>query len=235
MDKDVGESRFYGSAPFKAGEVDAEALKRALRERRPVDAVVLRFVPLGAGGLDAVPADAMVAALNKAVESDFYLHVLPGALDLSQPIARLLKLAHESRDRADAFDPELVCTLNRALIHAVYAAATTRSRRHERFSVPESLETAVTLRSIDPAGADVHDGTLLNISAGGMALLLPVSLPNETYWALRLTVADCAELETLVQIRHSLQKNDGVLHGFQFVSIAEYVNERVAQAKKSRP
>lgn len=229
MSDDIKELRDYGSAPFLPGDIDVTALQNTLKNKRKIDAHLISHLEKhqSTPGTSAITEDEAVRAFNALIDSDFYKYVDGDFLRLRPEIRRLLPLAVETGAKGQEIDRDIIRTLNRALIHAVYPEETIRCRQFERFTLPELMKMSVTISPLSPSSAEPVEGKLLNISLGGMALLLPVKLPELTYWALRIGLGDHSEVETLVQIRHSIPQQDQFVHGFQFVSIPSFLGERV--------
>lgn len=232
MNEDIKDTRNYGSAPFKPGDIDVDVLRRTLRAKRKLDTLLLSFIRLSDAGVTSITEDEAVRAFNQLIDSDFYTKVDGDFLRLRPEIRQLLTLAHHAREQGQPVAKEILQTLNRALIHAVYAEETVKSRQFERFAVPEMLRMTVTVSPLSSAFEKTYEGKLLNISAGGMALLLPEKLPELTCWALRISLMDHSEIETLVQIRHSVPQQNQFAHGLQFVSIPSYLGEQVENLAK---
>lgn len=225
--ENITELRDTRAIPFQASDVDIDALRQTLRKKRKIDELFLSHIYLREEGVTSITAEEAAQAFNALLGSDFYLHVSGDFLRLRPEIRRLLALALEAHSKGHPVEAEIIHTLNRALIHAVYSEETVKSRQYERFMVPEMLKMTVSICPLSPTTGETHEGKLLNVSAGGMALLLPKKLPELTYWALRIAFADHSEIETVVQIRHSMPQKDQFIHGFQFVDIPSYLGGQV--------
>ncbi len=227
MADDHKDLRDYGSAPFKPGDIDVEILRRTLRNNRKIDLLMLSHIRLTDAGVNAITEDDAVRAFNAMINSDFYLHIDSDFMRLRPEIRKLHVLARQSHEQKQEVPAEIIHTLNRALLHAAYPEETVKTRQYERFTLPEMLRMTVTVSPLLPPLDKSYGGKLLNISAGGMALLLPEKLPELTYWVLRISLADHSEIETLVQIRHSVPQQNQFTHGLQFVSIPSFLGEQV--------
>lgn len=223
----ISKLRDAHTVPFQPSDFDMDALIATLRKKRKIDNLLLSFIQLREEGVTSLTATEAANAFNSLAKSDFYLQVNGDLLRLRPEIRRLLDLAHEAHAKKQPVDPAILQTLNRALIHAVYPSETIKSRQYERYIVPEMVKMAVSLSPLSPAQGETHEGKLLNVSMGGMALLLPKRLPDMTYWALRISIANQSEIETVVQIRHSMPQKDMFVHGIQFVDIPSYLGTQV--------
>lgn len=72
-------------------------------------------------------------------------------------------------------------------------------------------------------------GKLIDLSAGGMSLLIPQIIPLGTKLRLKLVFPDQTKLECDAEVRHMLPRDRSFLHGLQFDGLAADVSERIGK------
>jgi len=233
MEKESSRQRHFGSESFVPGDINLKELKKLLAFKREVDGLFLKALTRPQVQLSQLTELEVVDAFNAILDiPDYYQSVQTDHLDLLPEIQKLLKLTRELQSQEQKPEKKLLRTLNKALLHAIYPNVLIRSRQHHRFSSPDLLKTKVTLSPLPPLQGPSLEGKLIDISAGGMALLMHQSIPNGTFLALKAQFTDQAEVETVVQIRHSIKKGKEYLCGFQFVSIPSYISDKLDQLAK---
>lgn len=226
-------NRKSDSSLFEDGDVDVAVLKNTLNNRRAIDSVLLEKLNIAPERIRDLNQKQAIEAFNMALDSPkLILKVDVEFLTLSPEIRRLIKLARLSMENKEHVDIQLIRTINRALLQSLYPNELIKTRKYQRFSSPEMANAQVNLKTIPPAVEKSYEGRLLNISAGGMALLMDQKLEPGVFLALNLRFMDGSEIETLVQIRHAVPKEKEFIHGFQFISIPSFISEKMATIAK---
>lgn len=98
--------------------------------------------------------------------------------------------------------------------------ASRERRKHKRFSATAFLNRPVHLRPLPPLFSEDLKGRLIDLSAGGMAIVINQSLPVDSMLDLNLRFPDGSELNALVQVRHVMVRDPKhILHGIEFVAV----------------
>jgi hypothetical protein len=100
-------------------------------------------------------------------------------------------------------------------------------RRHKRFSATAFLNRGVYLTPLPPYFGHPVKGKLIDLSAGGMAILIDEIIPQGTNLSITATFPDGFKIECFIQIRHALPKNGKFLHGIEFLNLPVSVSEKI--------
>jgi c-di-GMP-binding flagellar brake protein YcgR len=100
-------------------------------------------------------------------------------------------------------------------------------RKHARFSATAFLNRPVLMMPMPPYIGKQIRGKLIDLSAGGLALLIPQIIPLGTKLHMKLTFPDQTLLACNAEIRHMLPRERNYLHGLQFEGVASDVAERI--------
>src|SRR5690349_20851920 len=92
-------------------------------------------------------------------------------------------------------------------------------RKHKRFSATAFLNRPITLVPIKPYIGRPIKGKLIDLSAGGMAMLIGQIIPQGTRLTLSLTFPDHSTLKTEIEIVHTMPRDRNYIHGVQFLSL----------------
>jgi len=92
-------------------------------------------------------------------------------------------------------------------------------RKHHRFSATAFLNRPVTLTPIPPFIGKPVKGRLIDLSAGGLALLIGQIIPQETKLKLTLTFPDHSRLEAVTEVKHMVPRERHYLIGLEFLTI----------------
>ncbi len=100
-------------------------------------------------------------------------------------------------------------------------------RRHTRFSTTAFLNRPVLLTPLAPYIEKNVRGKLIDLSAGGLSLLLPQLIPLGTKLRIKLTFPDQTRVECDAEIRHMLPRERNYLHGLQFENLDPAMASRI--------
>lgn len=100
-------------------------------------------------------------------------------------------------------------------------------RQHQRFSATAFLNTPVHMTPLLPYWGDPCDGLLLDLSAGGVSILIDQMIPQGTNLNMELVFPDKSLLKTVIEVNHVLARGDKYLHGIQFLVIEPEMVERI--------
>jgi hypothetical protein len=100
-------------------------------------------------------------------------------------------------------------------------------RKHTRFSATAFLNRPVALTPMPPYIGKNIRGKLIDLSAGGLALLIPQIIPLGTKIHIKLTFPDQTLLECDGDIRHMSPRDRNYLHGLQFDAVDADIAARI--------
>ncbi len=100
-------------------------------------------------------------------------------------------------------------------------------RRHKRFSATAFLNMPVYLEPLPPYFGKSLKGKLIDLSAGGMAILIEEFIPPQARLNLALTFPDKSMLESIVEIKHAVPKDKQYLIGIEFLTVPLSVQQRI--------
>ncbi len=92
-------------------------------------------------------------------------------------------------------------------------------RKHPRLSATAFLNRPITLVPIKPFVGRAIKGKLIDLSAGGMAMLISQIIPQGTKLQLTVTFPDRSILKTDIEIVHVMPRDRHYVHGVQFLSL----------------
>ncbi|MCG3205483.1 MAG: hypothetical protein KCHDKBKB_02204 [Elusimicrobia bacterium] len=92
-------------------------------------------------------------------------------------------------------------------------------RKYKRFSATAFLNRPVTLTPVPPFFGKPIKGKLIDLSAGGLSMLIHQIIPQGTHLQLTLVFPDQTRLECETQVKHMLPRDRNYLHGFEFLNI----------------
>ena len=105
-------------------------------------------------------------------------------------------------------------------------------RKYMRFSASTFINAEVCLVPIRPLLGDPASGVLVDLSAGGMGVLLHELIPRNIFLKLMLTFSDHSKIESIVKVRYVKWKSPWYFHGFEFLNPAPEVIERIDSMAK---
>lgn len=102
-------------------------------------------------------------------------------------------------------------------------------RKHTRFTDRVLAGARVTLLPVAPLFGEPASGYLIDLSAGGMALLMSDLIPRKLLLKMKMTLPDGYLIESVITVRHiSRQKqHSDYLHGIEFLNPAPDMVERI--------
>jgi hypothetical protein len=100
-------------------------------------------------------------------------------------------------------------------------------RRHKRFSATAFLNRPILLLPLPPYFGHAVKGKLIDLSAGGMAILIDEMIPMGTNLSLMATFPDGFKIECAVQVKHQIPREEKYIHGFEFLNLAPVTMEKI--------
>lgn len=100
-------------------------------------------------------------------------------------------------------------------------------RKHQRFSATAFLNRQVIVTPIPPYIGTPIKGKLIDLSAGGMAVLIGQIIPQGTRLQLKLTFPDHTILKSDTQVKHTIPRARSYLHGLEFLTLDALTAERI--------
>jgi len=89
-------------------------------------------------------------------------------------------------------------------------------RKYKRFAATAFLNRPVALTPLAPFIGKPIRGKLIDLSAGGLSILIQQMIPLGTKLNLKLSFPDQSVLQCEAEIRHMVPKDKFYLHGLQF-------------------
>jgi len=102
-------------------------------------------------------------------------------------------------------------------------------RRYPRFKSSAFLGVPVQVKPLPPFFGNPTKGQLVDLSAGGMAVLIEEMIPKDTKLQLELTFPDHSVLESKVRICYAVGKEGGFLIGLEFKEIPDFMREKISR------
>jgi hypothetical protein len=100
-------------------------------------------------------------------------------------------------------------------------------RKHKRFSATAFLNKTVHLTPLPPYFGHAVKGKLIDLSAGGMAILINELVPQETFLNLTITFPDRSAVDSIVKVKRVFPKGRAFLHGLEFLTLSPAMVERI--------
>jgi hypothetical protein len=94
-------------------------------------------------------------------------------------------------------------------------------RKFERFRSTAFLGTPLTLKPLPPLFREPIEGQVIDLSGGGMAILISESLPASTTMQMELIFPNKVTLGCLVVVRRTSGCTGGYLTGIEFLDMPE--------------
>ena len=106
---------------------------------------------------------------------------------------------------------------------------TENRRKYARFSDRSLAGTAVRLTPLPPLFGENASGCLIDLSAGGMGIIIPDLIPKNVFLRMSMTLPDGFILESAVKVRRIVKQGEGhdYLHGVEFLSPSPEMIERI--------
>ena len=102
-------------------------------------------------------------------------------------------------------------------------------RRHQRFSSVSFSAAEVCLLPCPPLYGEPAGGFLVDLSAGGVGLLLTELIPRDVLLRMTIRLPDDFVISSVVTVRHVKIQGTGFLHGIEFLNPAPEMVQRVDQ------
>jgi hypothetical protein len=100
-------------------------------------------------------------------------------------------------------------------------------RRYKRFTATAFLRMPVNLMPVPPFFGRPVKGRLIDLSAGGMALLLDEVIPLNTRLQVTIRFPDQNVVDATAQVRRIVPKDNKYLMGLEFQFISEEMCQRI--------
>lgn len=93
-------------------------------------------------------------------------------------------------------------------------------RKHTRFSDRILAGSHVTLFPVAPLYGEPANGHLVDLSAGGMAFLMPDIIPRNVLLKMNMTLADGYLIDSVITVKHVMKQghHNDFLHGIEFLN-----------------
>ena len=101
-------------------------------------------------------------------------------------------------------------------------------RKHKRFSATAFLNLPVVLSPLPPYFDHAVKGKLIDLSAGGICLVMNELIPQGTFFNLNLKFPDHTILQTIVNAKHVMPRGKNFMHGFEFVTLSPLIAEKIS-------
>ncbi len=103
----------------------------------------------------------------------------------------------------------------------------TERRRYKRFTATAFLRMPVHLQPVPPFFGRAVKGRLIDLSAGGMALVIDEVIPLNTMLKLTITFPNHNKVEVISQVRRVVPKDNKYLLGIEFQTISDEAAQRI--------
>jgi c-di-GMP-binding flagellar brake protein YcgR len=102
-------------------------------------------------------------------------------------------------------------------------------RKHPRFGGRLLAGAQVSVEPCAPLYGEAMRGSLVDLSAGGMAILLSDLIPKKVLLKMKMTLSNGFQLETVITVRHIAQQyhQKSFLHGVEFLNPNPEMVERI--------
>ncbi len=93
-------------------------------------------------------------------------------------------------------------------------------RKYRRFTDRSLAGVQIKITPCPPLYGEPASGILIDLSAGGMAIIMPDILPRNVFLKLKLVLPTGFLIESVVKVKHVLREGDNgdFLHGFEFLN-----------------
>ncbi len=104
---------------------------------------------------------------------------------------------------------------------------TEERRKYKRFSAVSFAKAQIKLLPCPPLFGDPATGYLVDLSAGGMGLMLPDLIPRKIFLKMTLALPGAAAIKSVVSVRHVVKRGAYFLHGFEFLNPSPEVTDQI--------
>lgn len=107
-------------------------------------------------------------------------------------------------------------------------------RKHPRFSDRILAGAQVQMLPCPPLFGEPASGYLVDLSAGGMAILIPGLIPKKVFLRMKMILPDGFLLESIVTVRRVIQqgRSNDFLHGIEFLNPSPEMIEHIEEIAK---
>lgn len=115
------------------------------------------------------------------------------------------------------------------LIPAMTTTTQEEKRKHPRFSDRILAGATVNLAPVAPFYGEVASGYLVDLSAGGMGLVLSDLIPKNVFLQMTMTLPDGFKINSVVTVRRIVKQggHSDFLHGIEFLNPAPEMVARI--------
>jgi PilZ domain len=104
--------------------------------------------------------------------------------------------------------------------------ATLNKRKYKRFSATAFLNKPVNLQPLPPFFGDPIKGHMIDLSAGGMAILMNEIIPQKTKLSIGITFPNQTPLQCKAEVKRVVPRGKKYLIGFEFLNLpTEWVDK----------
>jgi c-di-GMP-binding flagellar brake protein YcgR len=107
------------------------------------------------------------------------------------------------------------------------SVVTTERRRYKRFTATAFLKMPVLLSPVPPFFGKPIKGKMIDLSAGGLALLIDEVIPLNTKLNMKLSFPNNVAVNATVQVRRLVPRENKYLMGMEFIVISEESKEMI--------
>ncbi len=104
---------------------------------------------------------------------------------------------------------------------------TIERRKHKRFSATAFLKMPVRLTPLAPYFGREVKGELIDLSAGGMALLISDIIPQGTALKITLLFPDHSKIDSIVDVRRVVPHGKKFLIGIEFLDLPGAMEQKI--------
>ncbi len=106
---------------------------------------------------------------------------------------------------------------------------TKERRRHKRFSATAFLNRTIHLWPLPPYFGHDIKGKLIDLSGGGISILIGELIPQGTFLNMKMTFPDHTVMESIVSTKHVFPRGKQFLHGFEFLTLTPLMAEKISK------
>ena len=102
-------------------------------------------------------------------------------------------------------------------------------RKYRRFADRSFASMTILLDPVPPLYGEPASGAIIDLSAGGMAIILSELIPKKMMMRMKLTFKDGSTVESVVLVRRAYPKSHGgaYIHGLEFLNLSPEDVERL--------
>lgn len=100
-------------------------------------------------------------------------------------------------------------------------------RKHQRFSATAFLNMPIELNALPPFFSHSVKGKLIDLSAGGMAILINEVIPMGTKLDLKVRFPDHSYLESIILVKRVVPRSRKFLIGIEFLTVPGFMEKKI--------